>query len=447
MGGSVSSPRKAFVLGKPEKHKRNVARAAWQCGDDTMKKAVGILIGLGLIGFLGWQVYQRVPLSAKGPRRQRRTVAVPVEVAPIQNATIRDVGTFTGSLFAKSYVIVAPKIAGRLEKLLVNIGDPIKRNQLIAVLDDEEYRQQVEQARAELEVAKAHLIESRSTLDLSKREFERAQALRQKKVASESELDAAQAQFKAQDAKYKVALAQVAQKEAALKATQVRLSYAKIRASWEDGNELRIVGERFVDEGAMLKANDRIVSILDIHFLIGVIHVIERDYSEVWTGQEASLTTDAFPGRNFTGKVVRVAPLLKETSREARVEIEVPNRDRLLKPGMFIRAQIQFARHDNATVIPVTALVKRNGQQGVFIVDTENLKAHFTPITVGIVNGDLAEVVKPSLSGSVVTLGHHLLEDGSSITLPETKPRGSSSRLAHPAGAKRDERMRSGGKR
>jgi RND family efflux transporter MFP subunit len=178
-----------------------------------------------------------------------------------------------------------------------------------------------------------------------------------------------------------------------------------------------------------------------------VIHVIERDYSEVRTGQEAILTTDAFPGRNFTGRVVRVAPLLKETSRQARVEIEVPNRDRLLKPGMFIRAQIQFARHENATVVPVTALAKRNNQQGVFIVDIKNMKAHFTPVTVGIVNGDLAEVVKPSLSGSVVTLGHHLLEDGSAIILPETKPAVSSSRPANPDGAKRGGRMRSGGKR
>ena len=411
-----------------------------------MKKAVGILIGLALIGVLGWQVYQRAPLSAKGPQRQQRAVAVAVETAPIQNATIRDVGTFSGSLLPKSYFLVAPKISGRLEKLMVNIGDPVKRGQLIALLDDEEYAQQVEQARAELEVAKANLIESRSTLDLSKREFERAQTLRQKKVASESELDAAQAQYKVQDAKHKVTLAQVAQKEAELKAAQVRLSYTKIRASWENGNETRIIGERFMDEGAMLKANDPIVSVLDIHSLTAVIHVIERDYTEVRVGQEAIVTTDAFPDRTFTGKVIRVAPLLKETSRQARVEMEVPNRGQILKPGMFIRAQIEFARHENAIVVPSVALAKRNGRQGVFVADTQNRKVHFVPVTVGIINGDLSEVVKPSLSGLVVTLGHHLLEDGAAITLPETKSGGSSSRLATPDGTKRDGQMREGGK-
>ena len=112
-----------------------------------MKKALGIFIGLALIGFLGWQVYQRASISAKGSRRQRRAIAVAVEVAPIQNATIRDVGSFTGSLFPESYFLVAPKIAGRLEKLLVDIGERVKRGHLIAVLDDDEYAQQVEQHR------------------------------------------------------------------------------------------------------------------------------------------------------------------------------------------------------------------------------------------------------------------------------------------------------------
>jgi RND family efflux transporter MFP subunit len=370
-------------------------------------------------------------------------VAVAVEVAPVHKGTIRDIGFFTGSLLPKSYFVVAPKIAGRLEKLLLNIGDRVKRGQLIAVLDDEEYAQQVEQVRAELEVAKANVEESLSTLDMAQREFERAKALRQKKIASESELDAALAQFKAQDAKYKVALAHVTQKEAALKAAQVRLSYTKIRAWWEDGNEPRVVGERFVDEGAMLKANDSIVSVLEIQTLTGVIHVIERDYSEVQIGQEARITTDAFPGRTFTGKVTRVAPLLKETSRQARVEVEIPNRERLLKPGMFIRAQIQFARHDDATVVPVTALTKRNDQQGVFLVDTQHMKARFVPITVGIVNGGLVEVLRPLLSGSVVTLGHHLLENGSPITLPQAEPKGTSSRPVNPESSNKRKRTRS----
>ena len=387
-----------------------------------MKKAVAILITLALLSLLGWRIQKKLSTLARSSGRQRRAVAVAVEITPVQNTTIRDIGLFTGTLLPKSQFTVAPKIAGRLEKLLVNIGDPVNRGDLIALLDDDEYFQQVEQARAELEVATANMEESLSALDIAEREFERVQTLREKKVASESELDAARVQYNAQDARYRVALAQVTQKEAELSAAQVRFSYTQIAALWEDGDNPRIVGERFVDEGEMLRANTPLVSILEIHSLTAVIHVIERDYSQVRIDQDAVITTDAFPEKTFPGKVVRVAPLLKEASRQARVEIEVSNADRLLKPGMFVRARIEFARHDDATVVPVAALVKRKNQQGVFLVDTQERRAHFVPVTVGIMNNELAEVVAPPLTGAVATMGQHLLEDGSPVTLPQKQP-------------------------
>lgn len=316
---------------------------------------------------------------------------------------------------------MAPKIAGQLEKLYVDIGDTVRDNQLIAVLDDDEYVQQVDQARAELEVAKAVIEESRSALSIAKRELERAKALRQKKIASESELDSAGAQFKAQSAKHKVALAQIAQKEAALKAAQIRLSYTKIDVSHEGVDGQWVVGERFVDEGAMLAPNASIVSVIDIGSLIAVVFVVEREYSKVHVGQEALVRTDAFPEKSFTGKIVRIAPLLKETSRQARIEIDVPNPEGMLKPGMFVRVEIEFGRRVSATVIPQSALVKRDSQQGVFLVDTQEKKARFVPVNLGIVNAEVVEVISPPLSGLVVTLGNHLLEDGSGVILPSSK--------------------------
>ena len=385
-----------------------------------MRRALAIVVVLGVVGLFGWQVYRKVAASAKGSGGQRPAVAVAVEVAPVQKINIRDVGQFTGSLLPRSQFIVAPKVPGRLEKLHVDMGDNVRRDQLIAVLDSQEYVQQVEQARAELEVAKATVAECNSSLDVAKREFERAMVLREKKIASESELDEAEARYKACDAKRNVSLAQVAQKDAGLKAAEVRLSYTQIRASWEDGNEVRVVGERFVDEGAMLRANDSIVSVLDVGSLTAVIHVIERDYAKLRVGQTVVATTDAYPGREFPGTVVRVAPLLKETSRQARVEVEVPNPERLLKPGMFVRAQIELDRHDGATVVPFSALARRNGQQGVFLVEPQDMKARFVPVETGIVTGELAEIIQPPLGGLVVTLGHHLLEDGSTVVLPGT---------------------------
>jgi hypothetical protein len=75
-------------------------------------------------------------------------------------------------------------------------------------------------------------------------------------------------------------------------------------------------------------------------------------------------------------------------------------------------------------VVPVAALVTRNGTQGVFLADLQGQKARFVPVNVGIVNNVQAEVLNPPITGAVVTLGHHLLEDGSSIVLPDKKPAG-----------------------
>jgi RND family efflux transporter MFP subunit len=391
-----------------------------------MKKFFIVFVVMLGLSFIGWQVYQK-STADQGPKRSnRRHAAVAVEITPVKNDDIRDIRHFTGSLYPQSKVVVAPKIAGRIENILVRIGDQVKKGQLVAKIEDDEYRQQVIQAQADLEVAQANFQEQKNPLENAKKEYERIAALYEKKIVSESAFDKAVSELRTQEAKLKVSTALVSQKKAALETAKVRLAYTKIHLTTDKGNGYRVVGERFVDEGAMLAANTPIVSVLDIEKLIAVIHVIERDYPKVRVGMKATIFTDAYQDRVFTGKVIRIAPLLKEKSREARVELEILNSDRLLKPGMFIRAQIQFDEHKNATIVPVSALVKRDDVQGIFLVDTIEKKARFVQVTVGIINGHAAEVLDPPVSGSVVVLGQHLLENGVSVLLPQTVPDGES---------------------
>lgn len=384
-----------------------------------MKKKIVLPILIIIAVLAGMRLFKGIigPGNSNGPGKSGGPVAV--ETKPVRKGPIRDIAVFTGSLEPRTQFIVAPKVSGWLKELLVDVGDEVERNQVIALLDDEEFAQQVEQDKAELEVAKANAENSASDLDIARREYERAKTLREKQIASASELDESEAVFNASQTKYKVSLAQVAQREAALKAAEVRLSYTKVRAFWEDGDQTRVVGERFIDEGTLLQVNQPIVSILENNPLTAVVYVIERDYPKVKIGQEAVVTTDAYPNKKFSGTIVRIAPLLRESSRQARVEIEVPNPDHLLKPGMFVRTQVEFARHENATLIPFTSLVKRKDKQGVFIADVANMKVSFVPVTTGIMYGEFVEITEPPISGLVVTMGNHLLEDGSEITLPE----------------------------
>ena len=384
-----------------------------------MKKVIYIAVIIIALLIISWRFYDAFS-GEQGPGRDPGGMTVPVEISPVTLQTVRDIGEFSGTLLPKSLFNVAPKVTGRLEKLLVNIGDNVSNGDLIAVLDSEEYTQQVVQAKAALDVSQANLADSKSAQDIAGRDYERAQELKKQKIASATELDAALARLSAAKAKHQVAEAQVKQSDAALKAAEVRLSYTRIHASWDDGEGRRAVAERFVDEGAMLRANDQIVSIVDLSSVRAIINVVEQDFPNIRIGQATTISTDAYGDRIFTGMVARRAPVLKEESRQSRVEIEILNPDGLLAPGMFVRASIKFAEHHNVTVVPLTALVRRNGSRGVFLADMQEMKAHFIPLQVGITDGEWVEVLQPELEGMVVTLGQHLLEDGAAINVPES---------------------------
>ena len=387
-----------------------------------MKKRKNILIGIivTVVVLIGWQVIKKVG-SGQGSRFQNTAVPIAVELAEVKKSSIQDVGKFTGTLIPRSQFMVAPKVSGRLEKLMVNIGDWVQRGQLIAILDDEEYSQQVHQAEADLLVAQANLEESKTSLDVAERELERVQELHQKGISADSELDAAKGAFAAQEARYKVAMAQVSNRKAALESANIRLSYTKIKASWDEGADRRVVGERLVHEGALLSPNEPIISILEINPLLAVIHITDKDYFRVEKGQTAVISSNALPNRLVSGRIARIAPLLQETSRSARIEIEIPNSEALLKPGMFVNVEIEYKAIDNAIVVPVSSLVNRDNKQGVFLADLENKVANFVPVRVGISNSEIMEIIDPSsLSGYVVTLGQHLLADGSPIILPQS---------------------------
>lgn len=370
-----------------------------------------------VVAFLGWKIYEKTKSGAgAGPGG----VAVAVEIAPIEKSALRDLARFTGTLAAKSNVIVAPKIAGRLNRLLVDIGDPVRSGQLLAVLEDEEYRQQVIQAEADLRVAAANLEEARSGLAIADRNLERARTLNQTGIQSDAQLDQVLAQQQAQLANFHVAEAQLANRQAALESSRVRLSYTQIKTSWDKGGTVRYVGERFADEGAMLTVNNPILTIIQLQPVLAVIHVTDKDYFRLKIDQPAWISGSAFPGKDFQGRIVRIAPMLQEDSRQARVEIEVENPEKLLKPGMFITTQIEYARRADITVVPYNALAKRNDRQGIFLVDRATKLARFIPVETGIVEGGRVEIVAPkNLSGYVVTLGHYLLEIEGQVIISE----------------------------
>ncbi len=381
------------------------------------------LVGIGL----AFMVVNRLPeaqtTSGRGPggRRGGSAAVVAVQVEPLTVGTLTDEGKFVGSIEPTSSFLVAPKLSGRLKKLFVDIGDMVKNGDVIATLDDEELLLNVKQAEADLEIAKANLSESAALLEISKKELARVEKMRQQKVSSDADVEASQATNKTRMGRHQVNRALVSQKESALEAARVRLSYATVDASWTGGANGRFVAERFQNEGSMVSANVPVVSIIDIATVTVVIDVVERDYFKIKPGLWAEIRPAAIEGCVYKARVSRVSPQLDPLSRQARIELELDNVDYELKPGMFINARMIYDTRHSATIAPASALIRRNEKEGLFLVEEASSTARFVAVDIGFRQDEKIEILSPKISGRVVTLGHHLLEDRAAIIISDGK--------------------------
>jgi RND family efflux transporter MFP subunit len=383
------------------------------------KKYILMVFVVGAVAGLGWLIYGQFQERSVSSKNSSASRPVPVEVAQIQRGPIALQRTFSGELEALAEFVVAPKVSGRVLRVIVNIADTVKRGQVVAELDNDEYVQAVAQAQADLEVARANLSEAKSALEIANREFKRTESLLKRGIASDSEFDAVRQDRLAKQAQLKVAEAQVTKAESSLETANIRLRYTRVTAGWTGGDENRVVAERYVDEGQTVAANAPLLLIVELNPIIGVVFVTERDYANLKPGQLVALTTDAYPGENYSGRIDRIAPVFRKSTRQARIEMTIDNSQHRLKPGMFIRATAVLARVAEATIVPEQALTKRDDRNGVFIVSEDGRSVTWREVKPGIREGDRLQVEGEGLSGRVVILGQQLVKDGSPITIPD----------------------------
>jgi RND family efflux transporter MFP subunit len=372
------------------------------------------ILGLGAVAFALWRGDR---IAGTKPADAR---IAGVQVASIERRPLELERTFSGALEAASELVVAPKVAGRIQRFAVDLADRVARGQTVVFLDDAEFVQALRQAQAELAVAQANLAQARNALEISRREHQRVMTLRERGIASDSESDLAEASRLEKEAAVDVAEAHVSRATAALEAARIRCDYTRVTADWSEGDTDRIVAERYLDEGATVSANEALLRIVKLDPIVAVLSVTDRDYGRLRPGLEARLTTDAFPGETFRGRITRIAPVFRETSRQARVELNLANPDARLKPGMFIRATIVLDRVDAGVAVPEAALTQRGDVKGVFLVRPDGQHVSWTPVETGIRSQGWVQLLQPSPTGQVVTLGQHLIDDGAAIRVVAT---------------------------
>ncbi len=199
------------------------------------------------------------------------------------------------------------------------------------------------------------------------------------------------------------------------------------------------VGKRLLDPGSFVSSNTTVLSMVQIDRVRLVANVVEKDLRRVRVGSTAEVEVDAFPGEIFHGRVARLAPILDPATRTAQMEVEVPNDDFRLKPGMYSRVRLTVATKPQALTVPVNAVVTVDGRRGVFQVKDGAAAgapkaAAFVPIQTGLEDGTRVEVLGglPDRA-QVVTTGAAALRDGDPVAL--AAPRSGPAATGRPSSA------------
>lgn len=368
---------------------------------------------------VGWKYYAQTTTGSAGEKKKAGDKTVPVNVAEVVQRDMQLVRRFTGTLKPRAEFIVAPKIAGRIKAIHVDLADRVERGMVVAEIDDAELRQTVAQAEAELLVVQANHSEAVKLQSIAERELARITKLRKTGVSSEAQIDAASAEQLVKAAMVNVTRAKITKAEAELEAARIQLQEARVLADWHDGSEKRHVAERFIDEGQTVSANTPLLKIVEIDPVIAVFHVTEMDYASLSVGQSVRLSTDAFRDENFNGVIERISPVFSEDTRQASVEIGVANPDLRLRPGMFVRADVIMQSVNQATVVPERALYRRDERVGVFLLEPDSEQVKWIELDAGIAQDGFVQVIRPALDGRVVTLGQQMLKAGSTVRIVE----------------------------
>lgn len=371
--------------------------------------AVSLLMLAGLVTF------KLTSSGAKSDQRKGRVITVGTVVPVRQDLDVRL--EYTADISPNQTVNLFSRVDGSIAKMYVDRGDRVKAGQLLLEIDHTDYVHAVNRAKANLAAAKAEVFRQDASIRNARLTLDRMKALIKDQFVSQQDLDTAQVNYDLASAQIETYRAQVQQMEVALQQAETNLTYSYIRAPFAG-----YVAERNLDPGAYVTGSTAststmsrgILSLHDIETVRILIEVVEKDIPLVKIGQQAEVRAEAYPDRLFTGQVTRTVQALNKNTRAMTVEVDLPNKDQLLKGGMFARVAIMVGVHPKAIQIPIDAVTRLEENQYVYVV--QDGKARQMPVELGGRNENRIEVTK-GLTGAeqVIVSGKDLVSDGTVV--------------------------------
>lgn len=314
---------------------------------------------------------------------EEETPAIPVETTTPIRGDIDATYTGTAPIEAFSEATVIAKVEGEVRQILVEEGDTVAKNQVLARLDGDRLR--------------LEMNESQARLRKMQRDFERNQELTETGLISEGDFEKIKFDLEALQAAYNLA--------------NLELDYTQIRAPI-DG----VVSERFIKIGNTIKAGDAIFHVTSLSPLVAYLHVPEREYRQIAAGQSAGIRIDALGGDPILAYVTRVSPIVDPATGTFKITIEIGNEQKRIKPGMFGRMAITYDRHENALQIPRSAIIESATATSV-LVEEEGIAIRKVVQTGYSFNG-MIEITSGLDDGeNVITVGQVGLKSDSRVNV------------------------------
>jgi RND family efflux transporter MFP subunit len=371
----------------------------------------GLLVLLVIGFFVGYLPMRRreSTLRAESDAQQKGLPRLPVmrvERGPDQNVL-----KLPGTMQALTEAPILARADGYLKRRLADIGDRVTAGQVLAEIEAPEHDQQihqaeaaVEQADASAEQAQASLAQGKANRELARITAERLKTLVGKGISPQQDGDQSQAQLAAQDASVQaLEKAILAQRSnlAAARANVARLqevqSYRLVKAPFSG-----VITLRNVDVGALVSTGTTLLyRIAQIGTLRTYVNVPQASVSAVHVNQAATLTISHLPGRTFRGTVARMANALDPATRTMLVEVDVPNADGVLYPGIYTNVDLSGSSPNPPLVVPAAAILFRRDGAQVAIVAPDHT-VHLQKVTVGRDYGDRVEILQGIAEGTTI---------------------------------------------
>jgi RND family efflux transporter MFP subunit len=375
--------------------------------------------------------------SSAAPRSDATSADVPlVNVIRIERTPLDRAVTVTGTLAADEQVMLSLKVTGRLEEMLVDLGSPVRRGQVIARLTPTDFELRLRQADAALQQARARLgldpsgegnhveiertavvRQAQATLEEARRNRDRFATFVQRGISARADLETAEAQLQIAESRYQDALEEVRNRQGILAQRESELALA--RQQLEDTTLKSpidgVVRERHAFAGEYRAAGTPVVTVVRQHPLRLQLAVPERASANLQVGQEVRVTVEG-DAEAYRGRVARLSPAITEGNRTLAIEAEVPNEAGRLRPGMFARAEIITAEALSMTV-PHTALVVFAGVEKLLVV--KDGKVHEQRVRTGRRVNDRIEILEGVSTGDVVIVSPGGLADGAVVRVAE----------------------------